>query len=96
MQPETRFKIKVLPLLKKIPNSWVYKCSDVTKSGIPDVLMCVNGYFIAVELKTETGKTSKLQDINIEKITDKAKGIAVVMTPLNYKVVIDYIKRSTQ
>ena len=37
-------------------------------AGIPDVIACVNGRFVAFEVKTPTGKLTRLQEITIEKI----------------------------
>lgn len=55
-----------------------------TKSGIPDLLICCNGYFVAVEVKAENGKPSELQLWNIEEIK-KAGGIAMVLYPNQFE-----------
>lgn len=54
-----------------------------TKAGVPDLLCCVNGKFVAIEVKAENGKTSELQDHNIATIK-KAGGIAVVAKPSDF------------
>ena len=51
-------------------------------SGIPDIICCYRGKFIAFEVKTPKGKTTVLQDINIRRIND-AGGIAVVVRSLD-------------
>lgn len=51
-----------------------------TKSGIPDILCCCNGYFVAVEVKAPNGKPSELQKRNI-KIINESGGIGVVLYP---------------
>ena len=38
-----------------------------------DIIACINGRFVAFEVKTETGKLTKLQEITIQKIRS-AKG----------------------
>lgn len=50
------------------------------RAGIPDLICCVKGAFVAIEVKRPDGKgiTSKLQEYNIEEII-KSGGIAVVM-----------------
>ncbi len=59
---ETRLKLKVLKELKnRYPYAWVYKAADRFRSGIPDILMCYKGAFIAIELKTSAGVATKLQ-----------------------------------
>jgi len=54
------------------------------QAGIPDLLICCNGYFIAVEVKGDRGKPSELQLHNIEKIK-KAGGEAMVLYPKNFE-----------
>ena len=51
-----------------------------TKSGIPDLLVCCNGSFVAVEVKAPNGKPSELQKMNIEKIND-IYGYGVILYP---------------
>lgn len=51
-----------------------------TKSGIPDILCCINGYFVGVEVKAQNGKPSEIQLFNIKKIND-AGGFAFVLYP---------------
>jgi Holliday junction resolvase len=83
-QKETIFKERVLRELKKLPRAWVCKTQQVSKRGTPDILACINGRFCAIELKTETGKLSALQDYNLQAIA-KSGGIAIVMTPNNFE-----------
>lgn len=51
-----------------------------TKSGIPDILCCCNGYFVAVEVKAQNGKPSELQKWNIRKINE-TNGFGVILYP---------------
>lgn len=62
-----------------------YFANSFTKSGIPDVLACVNGYFVAIEVKAANGKPSELQLYNIEAIK-KAGGIAIVLYPKDFEM----------
>lgn len=44
------------------------------KSGTPDILACINGYFVGIEVKREKGIASKLQEEVIKEInTNKGK-----------------------
>lgn len=54
------------------------------RSGIPDLLCCVNGYFVAIEVKASKGKPSELQLWNIKKIKE-AGGIAMVLYPKDFE-----------
>ncbi len=47
------------------------------KSGIPDILACINGKFVGIEVKRPGGVMSELQKYNIEKI-QAAGGVAFV------------------
>lgn len=51
-----------------------------TKSGIPDLLVCCRGYFLAVEVKAQNGKPSELQKRNIKNII-KQYGYGVILYP---------------
>lgn len=53
------------------------------RAGIPDIIFCLNGRFWAVELKTDIGRTTDLQDYNIDKIR-MSGGTAGVLRPSNF------------
>ena len=50
------------------------------KSGIPDLILCVNGIFVSVELKAPNGRPSALQKMNTARI-NQSNGIGVVLYP---------------
>lgn len=54
--------------------------NGIQREGIPDLIVCCNGYFLGIELKNETGEPSKLQLRSIAQIR-KAGGIAIVLYP---------------
>nr|DAX70216.1 MAG TPA: Nuclease [Caudoviricetes sp.] len=60
------------------------------RSGIPDLICCVNGHFVAIEIKRPDGKgkVSKLQEIEMDRIK-RSDGIAVVMN--NYDEFVKFI-----
>lgn len=67
----------------KVPQcGWFFKVwgGGMQKGGIPDLLMCVNGLFIAVELKSESGKPSDLQRMNTARI-NQSNGIGIILFP---------------
>lgn len=51
-------------------------------AGIPDIICCYRGKFMAFEVKTEKGKTTALQNSVINKI-QKCSGKAVVVRSVN-------------
>jgi hypothetical protein len=84
MNNETKFKEKIVPKLKEIPRSHWYKIQQVALRGVPDILGVINGRFIALELKTETGRVAPLQDYQIKKLSD-AGAYAEIVRPSNWK-----------
>jgi Holliday junction resolvase len=57
------------------------------RAGIPDIVGCMNGQFVAFECKAGKGKTTALQDREIKKIQD-AMGWAFVINEEN----VDHIE----
>lgn len=68
-----------------------YFANGFTKSGIPDLLTCCNGHFLAIEVKAENGKPSALQLHHIEKIKESG-GHAVVVKPSQFEELKELIK----
>ena len=87
---ETKFKIWLMPHLKAIPRSWWVKTQERTTRGVPDVLGCVNGYAVALELKTEA-KLEPLQEVTLRKIAESG-GYAAVVTPENASLVVSELE----
>lgn len=78
---EKAFEKQVKEFLKD-QGCWVLKTwsNGIQREGVPDLLVCVNGWFVGVELKAANGKPSALQLWNIEQIR-AADGIAIVLYP---------------
>ncbi len=81
--PEGKVKDKVVKTLKQYG---VYYFFPVTggfgMSGIPDIICCHNGRFIAIECKAGKNKTTALQDAHLARIR-AAGGVAVVINEEN-------------
>lgn len=96
MASEKNFENKIKKYLKD-NGAWFIKYwagAQFTKSGVPDILACIDGYFIAIEVKAQNGKPSELQLYNIREIR-KAGGFAWVVYPSGFnklKVQIDGIR----
>lgn len=64
--------------------------SAFSSRGVPDILMCVKGIFIAVELKIAPNKPTPLQEHYIERIRN-AKGLALVIYEYeDFKSLVNY------
>lgn len=48
------------------------------RAGIPDIICCVNGYFLAIECKAGRGKTTALQERELQNIKT-AGGVGIVV-----------------
>ena len=85
MATEKQFENKIKDYLKS-KGCWHVKffANGMTKSGVPDILACVNGRFVAIEVKAENGRPSKLQMWNVEKIKE-SNGIAIIAYPKDWK-----------
>lgn len=55
-----------------------------TKAGVPDILACINGCFLAIEVKSDSGSPSELQLRCISKIR-LAGGCAFVLYPSGFE-----------
>lgn len=83
--PETRLKELVQKDLKKLPNLWFSKIQQVCIRGTPDLLACVNGKFVAIELKRSSKeKPDALQELSLNRIAE-AGGIGLVVNPENWQ-----------
>lgn len=93
MQPETLFKIRVLNDLKKLRNTWAVKVQQMSIRGTPDILACINGLFVALELKKDgKSKTTRIQDYELGKIR-KAGGVALLAYPGNWEETVGLLRR---
>ena len=83
---ETIFKDRIMPRLRDIPYSWWDKIQQVSIVGSPDIYGCINGIFIAIELKKDAkSKISELQKYKLKNI-DEAGGVALILFPENFEV----------
>jgi Holliday junction resolvase len=91
--PEKKVKDKVVGILKE---EGVYYFFPAThgfgRSGVPDIVCCVNGYFLAIEVKAGTNKPTALQVREIEAIR-RSNGIAVVANDQNWDMVRGLVRK---
>lgn len=94
MTPEGKVKAKVTKALKAMG---AYHCMPVTggfgMSGVPDILVCYQGRFIAIECKAGKGRVTALQQSNLESI-EKAGGVALVIAEAQADSVTEIIKEA--
>lgn len=87
MTPEALVKKRVRAVLQAYG---VYEFSPVTggygKSGVPDIICCYMGKFLAIECKANGGKPTALQLREMDRIRE-AGGIAIIVD----EHTIDYV-----
>lgn len=96
---EKTFENKIKKFLKEQNIYYVkfFGCA-FTRAGVPDLLCCINGKFVALEIKADKGKPSQLQLQNIKQIEDNG-GIGYVIYPKDFeklKEMILKLKKNNQ
>ena len=91
--PEKAVKAKVKAVLE---SEGVYYFMPAThgygRSGVPDFVCCVNGWFMAIETKANGNKPTALQIREIESIR-RNEGVAVVVDETNWDMLRDMIRK---
>ena len=54
------------------------------KAGIPDMICCIRGQFVSIELKAQNGRPSELQKLNTNRIRDSG-GHGVFLYPSGFE-----------
>ena len=71
----------IMRYLKALPHCFAWKehGGPHGTTGLPDIICCYHGKFVAFEVKTPSGKLSKMQEVTIQRIKE-AKGEAYKVT----------------
>lgn len=79
MTPEARVKDAVKKVLTA-HGVWYFMpvSNGMGRHGIPDIICCAGGRFVAIECKAGKGRTTALQQRELERITE-AGGAALVV-----------------
>lgn len=91
--PEKKVKDKVVAILKQEGAYYFFPATHgFGRSGVPDVVACVNGYFLAIECKAGKNKPTALQIREIENIRH-AGGVAVVVNETNWDMLPELVRK---
>lgn len=63
-----------------------------TEEGIPDLLTCINGYFVAIEVKAKNGKPTIMQYEKRDNIRD-TNGISIILYPDQFDEFKEFVER---
>jgi Holliday junction resolvase len=83
MTPEAKVKKKVVDVIKKNGAYYFFPATGgYGRSGVPDVVCCYRGYFVAIECKAGINKPTPLQEAEMAKIR-QAHGFTLVVNEDN-------------
>ncbi len=92
MTPEAKVKASVVKLLKKYEVYYFFPATHgFGRSGVPDIICCFNALFLAIECKAGKGKTTALQEKELQRIRN-AGGDTFVINEENIHVLEAYLK----
>lgn len=92
--PEKKVKDAVVAILKDYGAYYFFPIgTGYSSSGVPDIIVCYAGRFIAVECKAGHNTITPLQERNINMI-HRNGGVAVVINEGNIHVVEEVLRRS--
>lgn len=90
--PEKKVKNKVVQILKDHGVYYFFPATyGMGRSGVPDIICCVNGRFLAIECKAGDNKPTALQQRELKAIAD-AGGSALVINELNIDGVASIVR----
>jgi Holliday junction resolvase len=96
--PEKRVKDKVVKVLKECgPNVYYFfpATHGYGRSGVPDIVACVEGTFVGIECKAGKNKPTELQVRELEAIR-RANGVAVVVNEENWDMLPELLRKLKQ
>ena len=76
----------VIPFLKALKYCVAFPIQQVAIVGDPDFILCLNGKFVALELKAPWGRLSAVQEYKLD-LVKRLGGIAIVASPRNWEQV---------
>lgn len=84
-------KAQVVKMLKDLDAYYFYPvASGYMRTGVPDIVACLNGRFLGIECKANGNKTTEIQDRNLVEIK-KNGGIAMVVDENNLDELKEYL-----
>jgi len=79
MTPEAKVKKKVVDVIKKNGAYYFFPATGgYGRSGVPDIVCCYRGMFVAIECKAGSNKPTALQEAEMDKIRQTQGFVRVV------------------
>jgi len=93
--PESKVKAAVVKMLNKYDIYYFFPATHgYGRSGVPDIVCCVRGKFLAIECKAGTNEPTALQLREIQKIQE-SKGVAAVVRETNLDMIETILQEMT-
>lgn len=90
--PEKKVKDRVVKILKEHGVYYFFPATfGMGRSGVPDIVCCVNGRFLGIECKAGDNKPTALQQRELKAIAD-AGGSALVINEENVEGVASIVR----
>lgn len=88
MTPEGRIKKQIKEYLDSMrPDIWYYLAQDKFTIGIPDIIICYRGWFIALEVKRPEYSSRERKKVTLQKLIggkiEKSGGIFEIVSSLD-------------
>jgi Holliday junction resolvase len=91
--PEAKVKARVTAMLKAAGAYYFYPVTGgFGRSGVPDIIACHRGVFVAIECKAGSNRPTPLQTANLDAIR-RAGGVALVINEDNMADLADALRR---
>ena len=91
MTPEAKVKKQIRKILDTTLTYYAMPIgTGYGNSGVPDFLACHEGQFIGIEAKAGKGKTTALQEDNLQRIRDSG-GVSLVINETNLHELETYL-----
>lgn len=91
-QTESSLQAEIIKLSTNLPNLWVVKVMSCNKRGCPDLICCIKGRFVAIEVKT-TALRSQLSDSQRAQLGEIEKSGGVSCVVRSAKEFLDVYKK---
>lgn len=89
--PESKVKSSVTTILKRLGIYYFYPVTGgYGSSGVPDIVCCYNGVFVAIECKAGHNKPTPLQEAQMQKIR-QAGGYTIVINEENVSILESWL-----
>jgi len=84
--------------LKTVPCCFFWKehGGQYGTAGLPDIICCYRGRFVAFEVKAPSGRPTKLQEITLQRIKDARGEAFIVRSVQEVQAIIKNLEEDTQ